>query len=426
MINYNTIGNNLKRDLVRFSDKVSKGFTKPKQRFIADMIFGITASTSCKLTDIGRALKEEIALKKVVERLGRNLSSFDESERSVLCRNYLDTVKRSIGHDSMILIDASDVAKPCSPKMEAIGSVKDGSTGEYAIGYWTMGATALSGENKQPVPVYENLYPCKKQGGLGFSVEAGKCLQYLRENFDKCIPRVLDRGFDSGDIIVDFIAKEEKFIMRASQNRVAVLNGKRTYVMDIVRGMVCDDEFIFKGKDGREKKCRIGIKQVVLPNLKNARLNLVVCKGYGETPLVLYTNLSETIGSIAVRIVKAYLMRWRIDEFYGFKKQGLQFEGFRVRSLNSIKTLDLLLTIATGFIGMLCANTDGNVTLELIATSKRIPKIKAFLEKTKIFYYAVLAGIAQVLGALRCGISGFFTSKPPNYQLCLTGFEKMG
>jgi hypothetical protein len=426
MIDYNTIGNNLKRGLVRFSNKVAIGFTKPKRKFIADMIYGITAGASCKLTDIGRALKEDISLKKIVERLGRNLSSFDESERAALSQNYLETVNHSIGSDSMILIDASDVAKPCSPKMEAIGSVKDGSTGEYAIGYWTMGATALSDENKQPIPVYESLYPCKKQGGLGFSVEAEKCLQYLRENFDKGIPRVLDRGFDSGDIIFDFVTKEEKFIMRASQNRVAILNGKRTYIHDIARGMVCEDELIFRGKDGNEKKCGIGMKHIVLPNLKNARLNLVVCKGYGETPLVLYTNLSETIESMAVRIVKAYLMRWRIDEFYGFKKQGLQFEDFRVRSLNSIRTLDLLLTIATGFIGMLCEDAGSYATHELIATSKRIPKIKAFLEKTKIFYYAVLAGITRVLGALRCGISGFFASKPRDYQLCIAGFEKMG
>jgi hypothetical protein len=77
-----------------------------------------------------------------------------------------------------------------------------------------------------------------------------------------------------------------------------------------------------------------------------------VCKGEGD-PLALYTNLCEDIESVAVRIVKMYLMRWRIEEYNAFKKQGLKLEDFRVRSLNSIKNLNLLLTIAAGYLAML-------------------------------------------------------------------------
>ena len=424
MTNYSTLANSLKRGLLNFSKKVSNGFSKPTQKFIADMTFGIISANSCKLTDVGRMLKEPIALKKTVERLGRNLSDFSEGEK--LTRDYLNTIKPYIGSDTMLLVDAGDVAKSCSPKMEAIGSVYDGSTGKYADGYWTMGAVALTDKTQHPIPVYENLYPCTKQGGLGFRAETARCIQNLRENFDSNIPRVFDKGFDSGNIITDLIKHNEKFIIRANQNRVVVHNGKRSKTNDVARGVVCEYELVFHKKSGKTASCKIGITQVTLPNMNNIKLNMVVCKDFSEQePLILYTNISETLESIAVRIVKAYLMRWRIEEFYAFKKQGLNFEGFRVRSLNSIRNLDLLLTITIGFIAILCEN-GGRIMVELIDASKRIPRTLIFLKKTKFLFYAILDGITCVLASLRCGISNLFAPPPRDNQLCFAEVKKMG
>ena len=99
MTNYNTLSNNLKRDLLNFSGKISKNLTKPTQKFISDMIFGIISSKNCKLTKIGCALKEDIALKKTVERLGRNLSAFSNEE--TLMDNYIDTVKKYISDETL-------------------------------------------------------------------------------------------------------------------------------------------------------------------------------------------------------------------------------------------------------------------------------------------------------------------------------------
>jgi hypothetical protein len=418
MTNYNTLGNHLKRRILRFTDKISGGFTKPERKFIADMVFGIIASNSCKLTDIGRVLKESVALKKTVERLGRNLANFSQSE--ALMHNYLAVTRESLDHGTMLLIDGGDVTKPCSSKMEAIGTVYDASTGEYGDGYWTMGVAALTSGNIQPLPVYEKLYPCKKQGGAGFKVETANALQYLRDNFDSSIPRIFDRGFDSGDLIKALIADNEKFILRVNQNRVAVHNGEITKIDDIAAALVCSHKLTFHSKTGNISDCKIGMTRVVLPNVGKFEVNLVVCKEWGDKPLVLYTNLDETVESLAVRVVKAYLMRWRIEELYAFKKQGLNFEDFRIRSLKSIQTLDILLTAAIGFIGAICEkiNTEILVT-ELIYVSKRIPKYSKFLKTTKFYYYAILSGISCVFAYLKCGIAHFFKPKPISYQLCI-------
>lgn len=419
MINYNTVGNKLKVNIINFSKKISTNFTKPTQKFISDMIFGIIAAKSCQINEISRELKESIELKKTAERLGRNISGFSENE--TLMQNYLDAAKSSLSSDAMILIDASDVTKSCSPKMEAIGSVRDGSTGKFAPGYWTIEAVALSDNNQQPIPVYENLYPCTKKGGIGFKAETKKCLQNLRENFDNSFVRVLDRGFDTGDIITEFSDNNEMFILRVNQNRKAVHKGKESKINDIVRGLACESEFTFHSKCGKVSRCKVGMTQIVLQNPKNTRLNLVVCKEFGENNLVLYTNLSETLESIAVRVVKAYLMRWRIEEYFAFKKQGLKFEEFRVRSLNAIKTLALLVTIAAGYIAMLCDETKSKTMVELIGASKRIVKTSVFLKKKKFLLYAVLDGINNVFATLRCGISHYFTTSPHDNQLCFHG-----
>ena len=58
MANYNTLGHNLKRGIVTFCAKLSDGLSKPVQRFIADMVYGLIASQSCHLVQIARSLNE--------------------------------------------------------------------------------------------------------------------------------------------------------------------------------------------------------------------------------------------------------------------------------------------------------------------------------------------------------------------------------
>jgi hypothetical protein len=214
----------------------------------------------------------------------------------------------------------------------------------------------------------------------------------------------------------------EKFIMRASQNRKVFHDGKVSYINGIVDGLNCTHEMTFHSKTGNVSNCKIGLTTVTLPKLNNIQLTLIVCKEFGEKPLVLYTNLNEPIQTLPVRVVKAYLMCWRIEEYHAFKKQSFGFEGFRVRSLQAIRTLDLLLTIAIGYIGTVCEKADTELyVVELIAISKRIEKIKPYMKKTKFFCYAVLDGITLALSSLRCGISNFFAPNPPDAQLVLHG-----
>ena len=114
-------------------------------------------------------------------------------------------------------------------------------------------------------------------------------------------------------------------------------------------------------------------------------------------------------------------MRWRIEEFYEFKKQQFHFEDLRVRFLKSIRTLDLLLTIAIGYIGVISEKYEERLsTMQIIKVSKRIYNIRKFV------FYAIADGLFRVFAKCKQGIADMLKKKPKSIQLCLFKDEGFG
>ena len=129
---------------------------------------------------------------------------------------------------------------------------------------------------------------------------------------------------------------------------------------------------------------------------------------------MLITNLKSDDNRLSVAIVKVYLMRWRIEEFYAFKKQQFGLEDLRVRSFNSICNLDLLLTIAMGYLGFMSAKGDDQkIVMELIHESKRI------YDTPKFFYYALADGMFAVFARAKPGFSHLLRKNPKDLQFSL-------
>lgn len=142
MINYNRLGYGIKRDFATFIEKLSRGLTKPKNKFVMQMVYGLLAGNRVHLSEIARFLNESISLKKTIDRLSRNLFTFEQKE--IIMDNYIAQVRKQIDEDNaVIVIDNSDITKPCSPMMEAISDVRDGSTGEIKKGYSKKGIILL-------------------------------------------------------------------------------------------------------------------------------------------------------------------------------------------------------------------------------------------------------------------------------------------
>ena len=52
MVNFPTNTYQMKREILTFSNKISKCLSKPEKKFTADITYGMLASGSCLLTDV--------------------------------------------------------------------------------------------------------------------------------------------------------------------------------------------------------------------------------------------------------------------------------------------------------------------------------------------------------------------------------------
>lgn len=383
------------------------------------MLYGILTAQSCHLSKIARALDEKTSLKKVIDRLSRNLNDYENSENIFL--SYINAVKPLLKDNSILVVDGSDIVKPCSEKMECLCKVRDGSTGKYGNGYFTLGVTALTPKHKMSLPVYSRIYTSTEQSFVSEDEETLNCLKMLSNNFKKGNIRAFDRGYDCNTYYDYLIKNEEKFIIRAKKNRDVLYNGERINIMDLANTRKGKYGLKFKNKAGKKVDCKISIIPISLPCKPNAKLNLVVCYGFGKKPMILITSLNSDDERLSVAVVKVYLMRWRIEEFYKFKKQQFNFEDLRVRSLNSIRNLDLFLTIAIGHLGIMSEKAEQKrFVLELIELSKRIYDIPKFI------YYAIADGIFALLNKCKKGIDVFLKKPPKSMQLSLFKDEGFG
>ena len=208
------------------------------------------------------------------------------------------------------------------------------------------------------------------------------------------------------------IDHREKFVVRAKKNRDVLYKGDRINILKLAERFKGKYNLRFKKKNGKLAECKISIVPIKLCCRPKEELNLVICRGIGQKPMLLITNLKSEDDRLAVTVTKVYLLRWRIEEFHGFKKQQFGFEDFRVRSLHSIRNLDLLLTIVIGFIGIMSEQAEERrMVMELIHISKRVYHVPRFT------FYAIADGIFTAFARCSHGISHLLIKRPKDIQL---------
>ena len=413
MINYSRLGYLLKRGILNFSEKVCKGLKKPIFKLICNMLYGISESGSCHLSKISRALKEDITLKKTIERLSRGLDNFSDGE--VLLNNYNNIVKPFVDNRTIFIVDGSDVTKPCSKVLEGLTTVRDGSSGKMEKGYSTLEIAALTNDHKAPISVYDRLYSTIEKGFISEDDEVLKGLKYLTHQFGNKGIRTLDRGYDGLTYYKYFLKNHENFVIRAKKDRNVCYKGKTYNILEVAKLFKGKYRMDFITKDAKKVECKISIIPISLPKYPGGELNLVVVYGFGKEPMLLLTNLKSDDKSLAKVITKVYLMRWRIEEHFKFKKQQFNFEDFRVRSLNSIRNLHRILTLLSGLISMMSEKQNESLfVIELISVSKRIYEPQKEKAKKKFMSYAIADGIFAVLNKSIAGIKAFIS--PPNFN----------
>ena len=422
MKNYNREASIAKAGILRFCRRVSNGISRPAQKLIADMLYGIASANNCHLTSIGRALEEEITIKKTVDRLSRGLQRFC-GHRQVQ-ENYLNQVDKYIDDTTIYPIDESDLAKPYSVAMEALHEVHDGSAHKIVPGYMTLEITALTHKTKIPIPVYERVYSAAEKGFLSQDAEVLKGLQFLSERYGHGGIRVMDRGYDANVYMRYFIKKKERFIIRIKKNRIVHHEAKSINIEDLASR--------YKGKyalkytlHGETVHCKVADIPIHLPEFGKYPLNLVVVYGFGKNPMYLLTNCRSSESCFCAAIVKMYLLRWRIEDHFRFKKQQYHFEDFRVRTLNAIRTLHLLVTILTGYLALLSQEPNSVITCVLREVARSVPRHKKRGAK-KLLHYEIARGFAYLLRKTTANLKAHFPPlrfRPPISQLSFFSYN---
>lgn len=213
MKHYTTLAGQLKRGLLNFCEKICKGLSLPVMKFISCMLYGLLKGQSVMLSDIARALEENITLKKVIDRLSRNLTNFKQSDE--LMNNYTEEMKKSLDEEMIFCLDPGDISKEYSRKQEGLNKIWDASKKRSVNGYKMVEITALTHKTKLPIPVYTKIYSSKEEDYETLTEENLKALKHLEKNFGNAGIRIMDRGMD--DVKIYEKCKNQKFIIRAKK-----------------------------------------------------------------------------------------------------------------------------------------------------------------------------------------------------------------
>lgn len=399
MNNFTTNTFQMKREIINFSKKISKNSSKPETKFVMDMIYGISKSKDVLLSSISEALNEKTKKAYVIDRLSNNLSCNLDNN---IDKNYCNTVIDSFGENPVFIIDDSDIIKPLGSQFEDLGIVRDGSSKNktYEKGYHVTEIVGLTKNKKQPISIFSKVHSSVSKefvSANSITFEGlNKIISILQEKNIKGT-FVNDRGYDNNEIFKYYFKQKQNFIIRLKENRKVYKDHKWykiTTIRDSRKGKVHMKLFF----QGEEKECYVSVLRVQITAEKRW-INLILVYGLGETPMMLASNISIKCKEDLIKTVRCYIDRWKIEEYFKFKKQEYHFENFRVRTLKSINNLNSMLTYTIGLIALLSEKVGKREFVNVI-----IKESKSLKEDVYLWFYQIARGIYNILKMARTGI----------------------
>ena len=396
MINFTIDTYEIKRKLINFSNKLTCDIGKVQSKFFQDMIYGLAKSKSVLLSNISDALMKPIKKINVIERLSNNLvNELDSSIKT----HYNYEVNKVIGKSPIILVDDSDVIKPHGHHFGSLGMVRDGSSTRktYEKGYIVTEMVALTENKKQPISLFSHIHSSTEKDYKSTNTVTYQGLDEIISLLNEKATFIFDRGYDMNNLFKYMYKNNQDFVVRLTERRNLFYKGKwykAPTLRDSRKGKIKTTVTF----EGEQKNCYISQLNVQITAAKK-NMRLVMVYGLGEKPMMLATNKAVLSKEDAIGILRLYLSRWRIEEYFRFKKQEYDFENFRVRNLKAINNLNHLLTYTLGFIEIL-AEKVGRSNL----SDKMIRNSNSLRSKVLFYGYQISKGIAKTLAYAKTGI----------------------
>ena len=393
-MNFSILANKLRNKITRFSGILSQDLDKTARRFIGEAIYGIMASQSVMLTDIGRQQESGISLKKIEERFSRQLIK----PRIWFClhQRILSMASVRVKDRTLLILDLSDLKKKYAEKMEHMATVHDGSEqGELVHGYWTNQVIATEVGSNEITPLHYSLY---SQASPDFTGENNEILSAIDQVGTAVRNRgvwVIDRGADRDAIYEPLLKNQRDFIIRMVGKRDVIHQGKIARSLWLAYGCRLPyGKRIVKFIDGKEVAfdLRFGFVPVQLPDI-NGSLNMVVVKGFSSQPMMLLTTLPIKAGEKDLWfIIQAYMKRWSVEETIRFLKQTYDLENIRVLKYARLQNMMAILLAVFYFVAVVLDQTQKlNIMAgHVLKYAKRVFGIPDFK------YYALGDGLSNI------------------------------
>ena len=403
----------LKREILTFSNKISRYLLFFFCLFFSDMTYVMLASGSCLLTDVVDQLHENSRKVNSVERLTRHLNKGTPVKA---LNSYLSVIRKWIPGEPVIHIDDSDIVKPDGYKFESLGIVRDGSKSTdtkniYEKGYHVTEACVLTKSN-HPVSIFSEIHSSKEKSftstnDITFSAMERGAAMFGKATF------VMDRGYDDNKMFLKLDELKQDYVIRLTAKRKLFFHGKwvpATQLRNQRKGKI-KTPLMYKGK--RHDAYLPHVKVQITASRKD--IYLVLVYGITEHPMMLATNKEIKSKEDVIKVAKTYFSRWRIEEYFRCKKQMFQFENFRVRKLSAINALNFYITLCMAFLTHISMKSETNALKVSI-----IQKADPIKEKVHFCYYRLAKGISGILSYAKEGVRLWFRAKRPVYrQLCL-------
>ena len=391
----------MKREILRYAEKIYREEERPERKFGAEMAYGILASGSCLLTDISNELQEKTKKINTVDRLSRHLS---EGSTEGPWKQYLQIIQSMVPKEAVILVDDSDVVKPEGYHFEALGTVRDGSESTekknvYKKGYHVTEAVVLT-HSKQPVSIYSRIHSSEEKGYQSVNAITMEAIERGAGMFGHAT-FIMDRGYDDNKMFQKLNDMKQDYVIRLTSKRNLYYHGKWTPATQL--------------RDRRKGKIRLQLRyhdHEHIAYLSHVKVQITASKkpvwlvlvyGITEHPMMLATNKSIRSKQDAIHIAKLYFSRWRIEEYFRCKKNAFRFEEFRVRKLKAINALNFSITICMTFLAYIASlSINSSLRQSIMEAADPIKNQVCFLG------YRFAAGIARILDYAHAGVRDWF------------------
>jgi hypothetical protein len=346
------------------------------------------------LSNIARALNEKQPLINTEKRLSLDMADTHYNDDE-LRYGYLKAISPTLNRCKYFIGDTTDFSKPYGKTFEYLDEVRDASSKDKHIepGYWGMCFEATTDSHKN-VPIDLQVFSTKDPSYQGWYETIKESLLRSLPHVPQSAEHLFDRGFDDIKLMELLNGQKRFWTIRQKQNRNIVVSRKTLLMSDFVQGLRTPYSgwipYVDKSTHQPSKYLvHFNWVPVELPQLEGKCTLIVVDIGHKD-PMVLLTSRRINSENSALRLVRAYLRRWGVEEGIRLLKQKALLEDFRVRSMVSICRLALMAMLAYGCLATIVHHAPKNA-------QRLMNKLKTFIPVVLFPYYRLWDSVAQEL-----------------------------